>query len=204
MAIGASAGGIQALTGWAAGMPAGFGFAVMVVVHTSPRTPSVLAQILDRCGPLRAVPAVDGDVLQAGRIYTAVPDRHLLAREHRVALSDAPRESGQRPAINALLRSVALDYGPRAIGVLLSGLLDDGVAGLAAIKTAGGSTVVQEPADALFPDLPRNAMRAGVADHSAAADAIGGLLMRLAGRDVGGVAPSDRASGAGRAGGGFQ
>ncbi|MFZ1176445.1 MAG: chemotaxis protein CheB, partial [Mycobacterium sp.] len=184
VAIGASAGGIEALTELAAGMPADFRFAVMIVTHMSRGAPSVLAQIIDRSGPLPAVAAVDGAVLEAGRIYVAVPDHHLLARDHRVALSDGPWESGRRPAIDALFRSVALDYGPRAIGVLMSGLLDDGVTGLRAIKAKGGVTLVQEPTDALFPDLPRNALKAGVADHTVVAKEIGSVLGQLADRNI--------------------
>ena len=184
VAIGASAGGIEALCELAAGMPPDFPFAVMIVMHLSPGGPSLLPRIIDRSGPLPAVAAVDGAVLQAGRIYAAVPGHHLLVRDHRVALSDGPWESGRRPGIDALFRSIALDYGPRAIGVLMSGLLDDGVAGLRAIKAKGGVTVVQEPTDALFPDLPKNAIKAGVADHTAAAKEIGSLLVQLADRDI--------------------
>ncbi|GAA4540262.1 chemotaxis protein CheB [Mycobacterium paraffinicum] len=184
VAIGASAGGIEALSELAAGMPPDFPFAVMIVIHMSRGGPSLLAQIINRSGPLPAVAAVDGAVLDAGRIYAAVPDHHLLARDHRVALSDGPWESGRRPGIDALFRSVALDYGPRTIGVLMSGLLDDGVAGLRAIKAKGGITVVQEPTDALFPDLPKNAIRAGVADHTATAKEIGSLLAQLADRNI--------------------
>lgn len=183
VAVGASAGGIEALTELAAGMPADLPFAVMVVVHMGRRTPSVLASIVDRSGPLTAVAAVDGDVLEAGRIYVAVPDRHLLTRGHRVAVSDGPQENGQRPAIDALLRSVALDYGSHAIGVLMSGLLDDGVAGLRAIKAKGGITVVQDPTDAMFPDLPQHALNAGVADYTVAAKDIAGLVAELIERE---------------------
>lgn len=191
VAVGASAGGIEALSSLAAGMPASFPFAVMVVVHMGRAAPSVLARILDRCGPLPAVAAVDGTVLEAGRIYAAVPDHHLLARDHRVAPSDGPWEGGRRPSIDALFGSVALDYGPRAIGVLMSGLLDDGVAGLRVVKAAGGATVVQEPTEALFPDLPRNALRAGVADYTVAAAEIGDLLARLIRHDPDGRLESE-------------
>ncbi|WP_082459909.1 MULTISPECIES: chemotaxis protein CheB [unclassified Mycobacterium] len=184
VAIGASAGGIEALCDLAAGMPTGLPFAVMIVIHMGRETPSLLAEIIDRSGPVPAVAAVDGAALEAGRIYAAVPDRHLLARDHRAVLSTGPLERGRRPAIDPLFRSVALDYGRQAIGVLMSGLLDDGVAGLGAIKAAGGTTVVQDLADALYPDLPRNAIRAGVADQTAAATDIGGLLARLARRII--------------------
>jgi two-component system, chemotaxis family, protein-glutamate methylesterase/glutaminase len=184
VAIGASAGGIEALSELAAGLPPDLPFAVMVAIHMRAGAPSMLAKIMDRSGPLSAVAAIDGAVLEAGAIYVAVPNNHLLARDHRVVLSDGPWESGRRPAIDVLFRSVALDYGPRAIGVLLSGLLDDGVAGLAAIKAKGGITLVQELTDALFPDLPRNALKAGVADYAVAAKDVGGLLMELAERDI--------------------
>lgn len=184
VAVGASAGGIEALCELAAGVPTDFPFAVMIVIHMSRGMPSLLAEIIDRSGPLPAVAGEDGAPLQAGRIYTAVPDRHLLARADQVVLWDGPLESGRRPAIDALFRSVAVDYGRQAIGVLMSGLLSDGVAGLRAIKAAGGTTVVQEPADALFPQLPLNAVHAGVADHTAAAKDIGDLLARLARRSI--------------------
>lgn len=184
VAIGASAGGITALTELAAGMPVNVPFAVVIVVHMGRGTPSVLARIIDRRGPLPATAAVDGAVLEAGRIYVAVPDHHLLTRHHRATLSGGPSESGLRPAIDVLFRSVAVDYGPRAIGVLMSGLLKDGVAGLRAIKANGGATVVQEPADAMFPALPLNAVRAGVADYIVPAKEIGGLLARLADRQL--------------------
>ncbi|BBZ12745.1 chemotaxis protein CheB [Mycobacterium branderi] len=184
VAVGASAGGIEALTELVASLPPDFPFAVMVAIHMWAGGPSVLAEILDRSGPLAATAATDGAILEPGRIYVAVPDNHLLARDHRVMLSDGPSESGRRPAIDVLFRSVALDYGSRAIGVLMSGLLDDGVAGLGAIKAAGGTAVVQDPMDALFPDLPRNALESGVADYALAAKDIGGLLGQLGDRGV--------------------
>lgn len=184
VALGASAGGVEALGALAASLPPDFPFAVMAVLHMTPKAPSVLAQILDRAGPLPAVTAKDGAVLEAGHIYVGVPNRHLLLRDHRIVLSDGPWENGQRPAIDALFRSVALDYGQHAIGVLMSGLLNDGVAGLEAIRGFGGITIVQEPDDALYPDLPLHALKAGVVDHVATAREIGGMLKKLADRDV--------------------
>jgi two-component system chemotaxis response regulator CheB len=183
VAIGASAGGVEALQQLAANLASDLPFAVMVTVHMRPAGPSMLAAIIDRAGPLPAATATDGAVLQAGHIYVAPPDQHLLAHDHRAVLGAGPRENGHRPAINALFRSVALDYGPRVIGVVLSGLLDDGVAGLAAIRDCGGVTVVQEPSDALFPDMPQNAVKAGVAQHQLAAREIGGRLKQLANPD---------------------
>ncbi|WP_051053596.1 chemotaxis protein CheB [Mycolicibacterium chubuense] len=181
--MGGSAGGVEALTKAAAGLPEDLPYAVLMTLHLPAHGPSVLAQIIDRAGPLPAVSAEDGAPLRAGHIYTAVPGRHLLVRDHHIALSEGPTENGHRPAINALFRSAAVAFGPRAIGVLLSGVLDDGVLGLVAIRSRGGTTLCQEPADALFPTMPSNALRAGVVDQCAAASDIGRLLGKLAERD---------------------
>lgn len=184
IAVGASAGGVEALKDFAAGLPRDLPHAVLVALHMPASSASVLARIIDRSGPLPAVTARDGDALTAGVIHVAVPDRHLLVDDHQVALSQGPTENGHRPAINALFRSVALQYGPNAIGVLMSGVLDDGVLGLAAIRSRGGVTVVQDPADALFPAMPLNAIAGGQVDHQSAAADIGQLLGRLTNRQV--------------------
>ncbi len=182
VAVGASAGGVEALTNMAAGMPCDFPFAVVVVLHMPPGAPSVLAKILDRSGPLPACSAVDGMRLKPGQIHVAVPDHHLLIEDHRAVLSAGPTENGYRPAINALFRSAALAYGPRAIGLLLSGVLDDGVLGAAAIRSRGGVTLVQHPNDALYAAMPLNAVEAGVVDHQVTAAGAGQLLMQLVDR----------------------
>ena len=182
--MGASAGGVDALTHLSAGLPDDLPYAVLIALHLPPGAPSVLARILDRSGPLPAEAATDGAELTAGRIFVAVPDCHLLVSDHRVVLSEGPTENGHRPAINALFRSVALNYGPKAIGILLSGVLDDGVLGLAAIRSRDGTTVVQHPDDALYPSMPINAIRAGVVDHQVAAVDVGALLTKLADRDI--------------------
>jgi two-component system chemotaxis response regulator CheB len=184
VAVGASAGGVEALTEFASGLPADLPSAILVVLHVPANAPSVLAQIIDRAGPLPAVSATDDAPLEPGRIYVAVPDRHLLVHDHRVVLAEGPTESGYRPAINALFRSVALTFGPRAVGVLLSGVLDDGVLGTTAIRTRGGTTVVQRPDEALFSGMPRNAINAGVVDHQVKAAEAGGLLATLANREI--------------------
>lgn len=184
MAVGASAGGVQALTQMAAGLTEDLPYAVLVVLHMLPSAHSELAKIIDRSGPLPAESAADGAHLEPGRIYVAVPDRQLLVSDDRMYLSEGPSENGHRPAINALFRSVAVNFGPHAIGVLLSGLLDDGVLGAAAIRSRGGSTVVQEPDDALFPALPGNALQAGVVDHRVKAAELGQLLKQLAQREI--------------------
>ena len=179
---GGSAGGVEALSAVAAGLPEDLPFAVLMALHMPSHAPSVLADIIDRRTALTAVAARDGMRLEPGRIYVAVPGRHLLTRNHRVMLSEGPTESGHRPALNALFRSVATAFGPRAIGVLVSGVLDDGVLGLAAIRSQGGTTVCQSPDDALFAAMPRNALRAGVVDHTVAAADVGALLGTLARR----------------------
>jgi two-component system chemotaxis response regulator CheB len=182
VAVGASAGGVEALSHLVAGLPRDLPYAVLIGLHMPASAPSVLAHILDRNGTLPARPAVDGSALQAGIIYVSVPNRHLLVRDGRVVLSEGPTENGHRPAINALFRSVALAFGRRAVGVLLSGVLDDGLLGLAAIRSRGGTTVAQSPSDALFPTLPQNAIDAGVVDQQVTAAEVGALLEHLADR----------------------
>lgn len=179
VAIGASAGGVEALSRLAAGLSPDVPYAYLVTLHIPAGAPSVLARIVDRSGPLPAVTAEHGAKLQPAHIYVAPPDRHLLAADHRLVLSQGPTENGHRPAINALFRSVALAFGPRAIGVLLSGVLDDGVLGLGAIRSRGGTTIGQSPDDALFPAMPVNARDAGVLDREAAAADIGAVLKEL-------------------------
>jgi two-component system, chemotaxis family, protein-glutamate methylesterase/glutaminase len=184
VAIGASAGGVEALSNLAASLSPDVPYAYLMVLHLPAGAPSMLAHIVDRSGPLPAVTAEQGATLRPGHIYVGSPDRHLLVADHRVVLSQGPTENGHRPAINALFRSVALACGPRAIGVLLSGVLDDGVQGLAAIRSRGGITIGQSPEDALFPALPTNARDAGVLDRQAAAADIGAVLKELSQREL--------------------
>ncbi len=184
VAIGASAGGVEALSTVAAGLSPELRYAYLMVLHMPAGAPSILARIIDRKGPLPAVTAEHGASLEPGHIYVARPGRHLLVADHHVVLSQGPTENGHRPAINALFRSVAMDFGPRAIGVLLSGVLDDGVLGLAAIRSRGGATIGQSPGDALFPAMPTNARDAGVLSHQAAAADIGAVLEQLSQRQV--------------------
>jgi two-component system chemotaxis response regulator CheB len=182
-AVGASAGGVEALANFVAGLPQDLPYAVLVVMHLPVAAPSVLAQILDRKGPLPASQAVDGEPLTTGTIRVAVPDRHLLVHDRHIALSEGPTENGHRPAVNSLFRSVALAFGRRAVSVVLSGVLDDGTLGSAAIRMRGGTTIAQAPTDAQFRAMPLNAIQAGVIDHQVPATEMGGLLQKLAGRD---------------------
>ncbi len=184
VAIGASAGGVEALSNLAGGLSPEFPYAYLMVLHMPAGAPSILSRIIDRKGPLPAVTAEHGAELQPGRIYVARPDHHLLVDDDRVLLSQGPTENGHRPAIDTLFRSVAVAFGPRAIGVLLSGVLDDGVLGLAAIRSRGGTTIGQSPDDALFPAMPSSARAAGVLDYEAAAADIGEVLGKLSHRDI--------------------
>src|ERR1700761_2299534 len=157
VAIGASAGGVEALSKLAAGLSPDLPYVYLVALHIPPESPSVLARIIDRSGRLPAVAAENGAHFQRAHIYVARPDRHLLVDDRRTLLSQGPPENGHRPSIDALFRSVALTFGPRSIGVLMSGVLDDGVSGLQAIHARGGTTIGQSSEDALFPELPAKA-----------------------------------------------
>jgi two-component system chemotaxis response regulator CheB len=177
--IGASAGGIDALRVIAGGLPKDFPASIFVVVHTAPHAPGVLADILDRAGALPASNAVDRERIQPGRFYIAPPDRHLIIEPNRVRLTRGPKENRFRPAVDPLFRSAAQVYGPRVIGVILTGNLDDGTAGLWAIKQLGGTTIVQDPEGAVAPSMPQSAMRHVRVDHCLPVAEIAPLLVRL-------------------------
>ena len=177
--IGTSAGGIEALRVVAAGLPSDFPAPVAIVMHVSPESPRVLHDILNRSGPLYAGPVSSGDLLRPGHIYIPPPDMHLLIEPGRVRLTRGPKENRFRPPIDPLFRTAAQVYGPAAIGVILTGNLDDGTAGLWAIKTLGGTTVVQDPADAMFPSMPETAARYVEVDHCVRLVDVAPLLVRL-------------------------
>lgn len=181
--IGASAGGVEALRRVVAGLPQDLSAAVCIVLHLAPGSPSALAGILDRAGPLRCRPAVDGAPLRSGEVVVAPPDRHLLIVDGHVALSVGPRENGHRPSVDALFRSAAVAKDSRVVGVVLSGTRDDGTVGLAVIKASGGSAVVQDPEEALYPGMPSSALAHVDVDAVARADQIGGIIGRLMNED---------------------
>ena len=160
--VGASAGGVEALKHLASCLPVDLGCPVVVVLHVSSVGTSVLPAILDRAGPNTATAAVDGDLLLPGHLYVAPPNRHVLVTPGGLRLSDGPRENGHRPAVDPTMRSAVQTYGARTVGIVLSGTRDDGTAGLAAIKEGGGRVLIQDPDEALYSGMPRNAM-AGVA-----------------------------------------
>ncbi|MCK0511627.1 chemotaxis protein CheB [Aromatoleum buckelii] len=178
--IGASAGGVEALRSLTGALPENFPAAVFVVLHLSRDSPSVLPDILSRAGPLPANRAVDGEPIHSGRIYVAPPDFHLLVEPDQVRMSRGPRENNVRPAIDPLFRSAAIAYGPAVIGVVLTGNLYDGAAGLRSIKLRGGTTVVQDPRDALFPSMPQSALRQTEIDHCVPLHEIPRVLVSLA------------------------
>lgn len=186
--IGTSAGGVQALQRLAAGLPPGLPAAVLVVLHTYPYAPSYMAEILGRSGPLPAEDATDGRPVDRGRIYLAPPDHHLLVRGGRLRLTRGPKENRHRPAIDPLFRSAAVEYGPRAVGVILTGMLDDGVAGLWAVKDRGGVAVVQDPAEADYRSMPENALRRVAVDHVLGLADMPAALARLAAEEAGAMA----------------
>jgi two-component system chemotaxis response regulator CheB len=179
IAIGASAGGVEALQAVVRGLPVDLDAAVFVVLHLPPYAKSRLPDVLNRIGGLPAAFVEDGESIAPGRIYVAPPDRHLLVRSGRLELSKGPRENHSRPAIDPLFRSAARAYGARAIGVILSGALYDGSAGLMAIKARGGLAIVQDPAEAIAAGMPLSALRLVDVDNVALASAIGPLLGRL-------------------------
>jgi two-component system chemotaxis response regulator CheB len=177
--IGTSSGGIEALSTLAAGLPKDLPAALCVVMHTAPDSPGILPAIIDRAGPLPAVAAEDGMRLDAGRIYVAPADRHLLVEPSTLRLTRGPRENRSRPAIDPLFRSAAQVFGPAAIGVVLTGNLDDGTAGLSVIKRLGGIAIVENPATAVFPSMPRHALQQVEVDYIAHLAEIPSLLIRL-------------------------
>lgn len=178
--VGASTGGVEALAELVSGLPADLPAALFVVLHIPAQATSALPVILERASPLRAAHAVDGELIRQGRIYVAPPDLHLLVERGRVRLVRGPKENRCRPAVDPLFRSAARAYGPRVIGVILTGALNDGTAGLLAIKRRGGIAVVQDPADAFFPSMPASALEYVKVDHCAPLAQIAPLLTRLA------------------------
>jgi len=188
--VGASAGGVEALRALVAGLPADLSAAVVVVLHIPASGPSVLPSILQRAGNLPVKHVADRDVLTSGNVYVAPPDRHVVVVDGALALSKGPRENGHRPAVDVLFRSAAWSHGPRAIGVVLSGGLDDGTSGLAAIQRLGGVGLVQDPSDALHPGMPRSAIDGATPRFVAPVAELPKLIESLLNEDIGDLTPS--------------
>jgi two-component system, chemotaxis family, protein-glutamate methylesterase/glutaminase len=184
--IGASSGGVEALSTLAANLPAGLAAAVFVVLHVNPDAPSYLPAILNRAGALPAAHAVDDEPIRRGRIYVAPPGMQTYVHRGRISVKRGPVENLHRPAIDPVFRTAAHHYGPRVIGIVLSGALDDGAAGLLSIKRAGGVAIVQDPDDAAFPSMPTQALERVGPDFCVPVDQIGAVVVELVASGVGG------------------
>ncbi|MBW3570461.1 MAG: chemotaxis protein CheB [Gemmatimonadetes bacterium] len=182
--IGASAGGVEAVAALVEALPRDLSAAVFIVVHFPPHSTSVLPRIITRRGGMTAMHPEDGTPIELGCVYVAPPDRHLIVEQGHVRLVRGPRENGARPALDPLFRSAARAYGARVIGVVLTGNLDDGTAGLMAVKSAGGLAVVQHPDDALYAGMPSSALRHVQADHVAPLGEIPAILVQRVGEQV--------------------
>ena len=177
--VGASAGGVDALRQLVSGLPPGFPASLFVVLHILPWRPSELPQILSHSGPLPALHPSPAQKIEPGRIYVAPPDRHLLIDDGHVNLWRGPKENLHRPAINPLFRSAAVAHKDEVIGVVMSGQLDDGSTGLWWVKRYGGVTVIQDPNEAAYPDMPHHAQSYVDVDFVAVASEMGPLLTNL-------------------------
>jgi two-component system chemotaxis response regulator CheB len=191
--VGASAGGIQALSQIVPLLPEDLPAAVVVVVHLAPASRSALPAILARKTLLQTASVHDGELIEHGHIYVAPPDRHVLIEGDRLRLIRGPRENGHRPAIDATFRSAVRSYGPRVTGVVLSGNLGDGTAGLRLVGEAGGVTIAQDPDDALHPSMPLHAIEYGDPQHVVPAVEIAALITHFASQPVDGSARGEDA-----------
>jgi two-component system, chemotaxis family, protein-glutamate methylesterase/glutaminase len=177
--IGTSTGGIEALRQILADLPADLPASIFIVQHSGADSPGILDLILQRASKIRVMIAADKEKIVHGRVYVAPPDRHLLIEPGKVCLSRGPKENLFRPAIDPMFRSAAQVYGPRVIGVILTGGLDDGTAGLWAVKQLGGTAIVQDPHDALVPSMPASALNFVAVDYCVPLSEIARLLLKL-------------------------
>ena len=183
--IGASAGGVYALKELVANLPADFPAAIFVALHISANEPSLLPQVLTISGRLAAAHPSDGEPIKQGQIYIAPPDHHLLMEPGRVLVKKGPKENRFRPSIDALFRSAAYTYGPRVIGVVLTGMLDDGTSGMWSIQRLGGVCVIQDPQQSLYPSMPENVRHHVTVDHCVSISQLAPLLAELVQQEVG-------------------
>ncbi|WP_221393243.1 chemotaxis protein CheB [Dyadobacter sp. NIV53] len=177
--IGSSAGGVNALKEIAASLPVNFNASVFIVQHISADSISMLPEILSYKGKLTTVHPADGETIQRGYIYIAPPDRHMLIEGDRILIKKGPKENRFRPSVDALFRSAAYNFGSRVIGVVLTGMLDDGTSGMWSIKRLGGLCVVQEPEEAAYPAMPLNVLEYVKVDHVVPIFGIAPLLSEL-------------------------
>ena len=179
LALGASAGGFDALRYLAGQFRPDLPASVLVVIHLANHFESAFDAILSQSGPLPARFAGDGETMERGRIYIAPAGTHLLVGDQQLHLGRGPQENHARPAIDPMMRSAALCCGPRTVGVVLTGTLGDGAAGLAVLKQCGGITVVQDPEDAAFPEMPMAALRLSKPDHIVGLPGMSSLIATL-------------------------
>ena len=180
LVIGASAGGLSALRALLAQLPADFPAPVLIVQHLAPSSnAAAVAQVIQRDTPLPCQVATHRAHLHPGHVYVAPPDRHLLVRDGYLLVISGPHENRYRPAADALFRSAAVDFGARTVGVVLTGMLFDGTAGLDFVKRCGGTAVVQSPTDAEFPSMPESALDQVDVDYAVPLASMGHLLVEL-------------------------
>jgi len=183
--IGGSAGSSAVLKRLLGDLPRDLPASVFVSTHIPAHAPSMLAEILAGNTALPVAQVIDGQPIERGHVYVAAPDRHMLLLDSTVRLGVGPRENMARPSIDPLFRSAALSYGPRAVGVVLSGMLNDGASGLHAIKSVGGTAVVQHPLDAEADQMPLAALETTDVDYVAPGADLGGLLATIAASEAG-------------------
>lgn len=191
--VGTSSGGLDALRVFLATLPGDFATPICVVQHIGPSAPGILHQILARAGRLPIFKADSGMPLRGPGMYVAPPDFHLIVEKGRLRTAKGPRENRFRPAIDPLFRSAAYSYGPGAIGVVLTGDLDDGTSGLWAIKDRGGVAIAQDPAEAHYPSMPRSAIQHVGVDHVVPVAALAPLLVTLTSLSIEGASVSEGA-----------
>jgi two-component system chemotaxis response regulator CheB len=192
LAIGTSAGGVDALKFLAGAFPRDLPASVLVVIHMSNRFRSDLDAILTEAGPLAATFAKDGEALARSRIYIGPPGCHLLVEGDRLRLGHGPQENFARPAIDVMFRSIALACAGRSIGVVLTGSLGDGACGLDVLKRCGGITVVQDPSDAAYAQMPAAALRRSRPDEVMALAGMPALLKKLVHLPAGAPVPAPK------------
>lgn len=185
--IGASAGGLNAITGLISQLQEDFPAPILVVQHISAdATGNVLIDSLNQNSKLKCAHAENGSKLLPGHLYLAPSDHHLMIdSDQKILVTKGAQENRSRPAIDPLFRSAAVEFGDRVIGIILTGYLDDGTAGLKVIQRCGGICVVQDPDDADYPDMPRNALNQVKPDYCLPVAEMGGMLYELMGRKIG-------------------
>ncbi|HVU51738.1 MAG TPA: chemotaxis protein CheB [Polyangia bacterium] len=191
IAIGASAGGFGVLLDLVGRLPANLPASIFIVLHTAPADASRLPELLSKRGPLPASHPLHEEPIVPGRIYVASPDNHLLVRPGAMEVVRGAKENGHRPAVDALFRTASSAYGPRVVGVVLSGYQDCGTAGMMSIKARGGVSVVQSPESAQVPDMPRSVLARVPVDHVVSPAELPTVLTRLVATPAGAATRPD-------------